>query len=194
MAEKQHTQTRPEDHVPVPLIVSDSPERARLIVGYHNTLLEVIHLIGERVDEELQVCIPDLLSITHELAQILQRGVEGILGIYDDVAAHGPCCCPSLQERKAHPERAGQEEAGTTYIDTPARTRQVASLSVSLMHCVNEISRREEDELKTYLSDLIDVAWEISLTLRGCTEATLGDDEDLPAICHRCRGERHPTH
>ena len=185
MAEKQHTQTRPEDHVPVPLVMVESPDTTQQLARYHSSLLEVIHLLSEREGEELAACIPDLISIARETAQIINRSVTAILTCYEEAERNGICQCPPVAERGPHP--GGRP--GIEYHDTPARTRQVAALSVTLMRCIDVIARREDDQLKVYLDDLIDVAWEMSLALKGCTEATLGENERCPDICGWCRGE-----
>lgn len=176
--------------VPEPLVKADSPERAKVMAGYHASLLECIHIINTRTNEPLGTCLPDLIHAASGIADLLDDSVNSILSLYHDARSHPFCCCPPPAKYASRDFRPPPPERRVVNYHNPLeRTLQVAALNRSLLYCISEITRRKNDRLRNYLDDLIDIAWEIALTLSHCVEENMGSDDLVPVICSECRGE-----
>lgn len=173
-----------------PLVVCDSPERCQVISAMYSNLLESIQIIGQREEDILKLCLPDLIRIADEIMDALNESVRLHVAECDEAANNPPCQCASPGERRG-PRRAAAYpvRAEVQYLTSPVRTRYLSELSASLMHCIAVISRRKQDGLKDFLDDLIGIALEIALVLKGDIEETLGEDT-RPEICDWCRGKK----
>ena len=174
-----------------PLVVCDSPERCQAVSAMYSNLLESIQIIGQREGETLKSSLPDLIRIADEIMDALNESVRLHVAECDEAANNPPCQCPPPGERQG-PRRvaAYPVRAEVQYLTSPVRTRYLSELSASLMHCIAVISRRKQDDLKDFLDDLIGIALEIALVLKGDVQETL-DEATCPEICDWCRGKKH---